>query len=348
MSQLPTVIDVGRVAGVSRQTVSNVLNSPERVKSETRERVEAAITQLGYRPHASARRLRTQKSSTLGIRLDPMQNGISGAILDRFLHALTEKADERGLRVMLFTAVDPADEIRQFARLRDGADVDAFVLTATFHGDPRTEWLIENGVPFVTFGRPWGRDDMNDPRHIWVDVDGCSGVREATRHLLAEGAVHIAYLGWPRPSGTGDDRRRGWRDAMAEDGRLGDRELDALELSTVDGVAQGRETLQALIDSGTRVDAVVCASDSLALGALLAVRAGVPVIGYDNTPVAEAVGLSSVEQPLDEVAAGALELLLGPTGDEIVRWTPASTAQRHRLVTPHLVMREPLAIPSIR
>jgi DNA-binding LacI/PurR family transcriptional regulator len=348
VSQLPTVVDVGRVAGVSRQTVSNVLNSPELVKPATRERVEAAIAQLGYRPHASARRLRTQKSSTLGIRLDPMQNGISGSVLDRFLHALTEKADQRGLRVMLFTALDPDDEIRQFARLRDGADVDAFVLTATFHGDPRTEWLIENNVPFVTFGRPWGIDDMNDPRHLWVDVDGWSGLHEATTRLLGEGKVRIAYLGWPRPSGTGDDRRRGWRDAMDADGRLTVAELDALDLSTVDGVAQGRQTLQALLDSGTPVDAVVCASDSLALGALLAVGAGVPVIGYDNTPVAEAVGLSSVEQPLDEVAAGALELLLGPTGGEIVGWSSSSTDPRHRLVTPHLVMRERSAITGVR
>jgi DNA-binding LacI/PurR family transcriptional regulator len=188
---------------------------------------------------------------------------------------------------------------------------------------------------------------MNDPRHLWVDVDGWSGLHEATSHLLHTGAVHIAYLGWPRPSGTGDDRRRGWRDAMTEDGRLTDAELDALELSAVDGVVQGRETLQALIDSGARVDAVVCASDSLALGALLAVGAGVPVIGYDNTPVAEAVGLSSVEQPLDEVAAGALELLLGPSGGEIVRWTSSSTAPRHRLVTPHLVLRERSAIAGI-
>lgn len=155
MAHLPTVLDVGRIAGVSRQTVSNVINTPDIVKPETRERVEAAIAQLGYRPHASARRLRTQKSSTLGIRLDPMANGISGAVLDRFLHAVTEQADRRGLRVMLFTADSPEDEIEQFARMRDGADVDAFILTSTFYRDPRTEWLIANGVPFVTFGRPW-------------------------------------------------------------------------------------------------------------------------------------------------------------------------------------------------
>lgn len=340
MPRLPTVLDVGRVAGVSRQTVSNVLNAPELVKHETREKVEAAIAQLGYRPHASARRLRTRKSSTLGVRLDPMTNGISGSVLDRFLHALTEQADRRGLRVMLFTAESPDDEIGQFARLRDGADVDAFVLTSTFHGDPRTEWLIENDVPFVTFGRPWGIDDMNDPRHLWVDVDGHSGVHQATSHLLREGARRVAYLGWPSPSGTGDDRRRGWRDAMREHSALSDAELDSLQVDSEDGVAQGRAALAAHPGG---FDAVVCASDSLALGALLVVGADIPVVGYDNTPVAEAVGLSSVEQPLGQVAAGALELLMGAQGADVVGFSGA-TGGRHRLVTPCLVMRHRSAL----
>jgi len=347
MAQLPTVIDVGRVAGVSRQTVSNVLNAPDLVKPETRARVEAAIAELGYRPHASARRLRTRKSSTIGIRLDPMTNGISGSVLDRFLHALTEQADARGLRVMLFTAKDPDDEIRQIRKLRDGADVDAFVLTSTFYGDPRTEWLIANGVPFVTFGRPWGIDDMNDPQHLWVDVDGFSGVRAATSALLADGLSRVAYLGWPSPSGTGDDRRRGWRAAL-EPGGLGASEIDALQVQAEDGVSQGRQALAALIARGVDFDGVVCASDSLALGALLAAPAGLPVIGYDNTPVAQAIGLSSVEQPLDDVAAGALELLLGVNGRELVGWTADPDQPRHKLVTPRLVRRELAAISAAR
>ncbi|MCU1534331.1 MAG: transcriptional regulator [Glaciihabitans sp.] len=339
MANLPTVLDVGRVAGVSRQTVSNVLNSPDVVRPETRERVEAAIAQLGYRPHASARRLRTQKSSTLGIRLDPMTNGISGSVLDRFLHALTEQADRRGLRIMLFTATDPDDEIRQFTAMRDGADVDAFVLTSTFYGDPRTEWLIENAMPFVTFGRPWGIDDMNDPQHLWVDVDGSSGVAQATEHLLAEGATRVAYLGWPSPSGTGDDRRRGWRQAMENGTSLTPTDLDALDIASDDGVSIGRDAIRRAITSGVAVDAVVCASDSLALGALLALGPDVPVIGYDNTPVAEAIGLSSVEQPLDEVASGALELLMGGSGSTLVDRTSVADGPRHRLVTPRLVVR---------
>ena len=97
MAKLPTVSDVATRAGVSRQTVSNVLNSPEIVLDETRARVHRAIEDLGYRPHESARRLRTRTSSTIGIRLDREADGISGVVLDRYLHALTERLADRGM-----------------------------------------------------------------------------------------------------------------------------------------------------------------------------------------------------------------------------------------------------------
>lgn len=341
-----TILDVAHAAGVSRQTVSNVLNSPGRVRPATREKVQLAIAELAYRPHASARRLRTQKSSTIGIRLDPMTDGISGSVLDRFLHALTEQADAKRLRVLLFTATDPDDEIRQFRRLTAGADVDAFVLTSTFHGDPRTEWLIENGQPFVTFGRPWGIDDMNDPKHLWVDVDGYSGLRDATAHLLATGLRRIGYIGWPSPSGTGDDRRRGWREAMTEAG-WSEKNLEPLHVATEEGVAQGADALRRLEEGGDAgVDGVVCASDSLALGALIAARGRMPVVGYDNTPIAASLGFSSVEQPLDKVAEGILELLTGAHGGRVSRDGERVSDPRHRLIAPRLVVRDALVLSA--
>ena len=326
MSRLPTVHDVALAAGVSRQTVSNVLNAPDIVRPDTRDRVREAIDRLGYRPHASARRLRTQKSSTIGIRLDPMVDGISGSILDRFLHALTEQADAIGLRILLFTATDPDDEIRQFGRLIDGSDVDAFVLTSTFHGDPRTEWLIEHGQRFVTFGRPWGIDDMNDPRHPWVDVDGRAGVREATESLLARGLRRIGFVGWPAGSGTGDERRGGWIDAMQAAG-LGD-EVERLQESAVDTVTAGRDAASRLVARVPDLEAVVAASDSLALGAVVREQQAMPVVGFDNTPVSAAMGFSSVDQRLGDVAEGVLALLEGDT-----------EGPSHRLVTPELVVR---------
>lgn len=341
-AQLPTVDDVAARAGVSRQTVSNVLNSPEIVRAETRERVQAAIDALGYRPHASARRLRTRQSSTIGIRLDPIAgNGVSGSVLDRYLHALVEHADARNMRVTLFTARDDEDELRHYARLRDGADVDGVVLTATRYDDPRAAWLAREGIPFVAFGRPWGAESVEDPERLWVDVDGQAGVRAATEHLIGRGHTRIGWLGWPAGSGTGDDRRRGWEAAMAAALGLGAAELRALTVEAEEGVPTARIAVERLLASGSELEALVCASDSLGLGAMMAVReAGrphFPVIGFDNTPVAKAVGLSSVDQRLDEVARATLELLMGEHGSRVL---PLGGEERHpRLITPRLIVR---------
>lgn len=344
MRQLPTVEDVARVARVSRQTVSNVLNSPEIVKPETMSRVKAAIEELGYRPHASARRLRTRKSSTIGVRLDPMTNGISGSLLDRFLHALTEQAAARGLRIMLFTARDPEHELEEFRRLRDGADVDAFVLTSTYRRDPRTAWLLENDVPFVTFGRPSGDDDLGEPIHAWVDVDGFSGANQATNHAIDGGARRVGYLGFDDGTTTALERRAGWAAASADRLGLASDELDRLALAIADGVPQGNAAATRLLTASDRPDALVCASDSLALGATMAAASlgleSLPVIGYDNTPVAAAVGFSSVDQPLDLVAQSALELIFGEAGSDVAARAHSVADPIHRLLTPTLVVRD--------
>ena len=326
MRRLPTVSDVAEVAGVSRQTVSNVLNTPEIVRPETRERVQEVISRLGYRPHASARRLRTRQSSTIGVRLDPGTDGMSGSLLDRFLHALVERADRSGLRVLLYTAADEDAEIAVFERLLDGADVDALVLTSTHYGDRRIPWLVEHDVRFVTFGRPWGEHDMTDRSHRWVDVDGHAGVRAGTTSLLEQGARRIAFLGWPAGSGTGDDRRNGWREAMRGAGTT-DAELADLDLAVEEDPQDLARGGRAVAGLDPAPEAVVCASDSLALGARLALGPGVPVIGYDDTPVARALGFASVAQPLDEVAAAVLDLIGSDEG------------AHHRLLTPRLVQR---------
>ena len=326
MSHPATVADVALAAGVSRQTVSNVLNRPEVVRPDTLARVTAAIQDLGYRPHASARRLRTQQSSTLGVRLEPV-HGISGAVLDRFLHALVESADERGMRILLFTATDIDDELDHMERLVEGSDVDGFVLSSTFHGDPRAAWLGSRGIPFVTFGRPWGLPDMDAAPHPWVDVDGRAGLHDATAHLVERGLDRVGFLGWPSPSGQGDERRRGWQEAMGARGSAD------LVLTCHDHVTAATRTVATAVEAGAHFDALVCASDTLALGARFALGPDVPVVGYDDTPVAEALGISSVEQPLVAVASAAVELLMG-AGRTVL---PASTG--HRLLAPEVVWR---------
>ncbi|WP_214466482.1 LacI family DNA-binding transcriptional regulator [Microbacterium flavescens] len=336
MPKAPTVEDVALAAGVSRQTVSNVINTPGIVKEATRERVQRAIDDLGYRPHMAARRLRTRRSSTIGIHLDPYAGGISGVVLDRFVHALTERAGDRGMRIQLYAARSPDEEIARMGELTDGGEVDAVVITGTFHGDPRTRWLAERNVPFVAFGRPWGADDVESPAHLWVDVDGAAGTRAATQHVLEIAGPRVAFLGWPAGSGTGDDRERGWREAMAEAGATGER------IACEESVGLARAATAVLLANGGAVDGIVCVSDSLAIGAHLAAAAAgrpdLPVVGFDNTPAAEAIGLSSVEQLPEQVASGVLQLLMGPSGS-VVEPRLLAAGEAHVLVEPRLVVR---------
>lgn len=336
MAKPPTVEDVALAAGVSRQTVSNVLNTPAVVRPATRERVQQAIAELGYRRSAAARQLRTRRSSTIGIHLDPYAGGISGVVLDRFVHALTERAGDRGMRLQVYAAHDSAEEIDRMGELVDGGEIDAVVLTGTFHGDPRAGWLLDHRVPFVSFGRPWGDDDVEDPAHLWVDVDGAAGTAAATRHALAHAGPHVAFLGWPSGSGTGDDRERGWREAMpSTDG--------VPRLTAEESVGRARAVVShALREGAPHLDAIVCVSDSLALGAHLAAssagRPDLPVYGFDNTPAIEALGLSSVEQLPEKVATGVLDLLMGPTGRTVDPRVPEA-GSAHVLVEPRLVVR---------
>lgn len=330
MSQdVPTLETVARRARVSRQTVSNVINNPEKVSPATRRRVLEAIRETGYRPHAAARQLRTGRSQVLGLRLPPVTDGINGSVLDRFLHALTESAQVHDHQVMLFTARDDADEVEHYRSLLRTVRPDGFVLSSTHRGDERTRWLAENGVPFVTFGRPW---DSQQVEHPWVDVDGRAGTRLAVEHLLALGHERIGYIGWPQGSDVGDDRRAGWHEAMSAATTSA---LDHLHREVEDEVRLGVSAAEELLAT-QRPTALVCASDSLALGALEAVRRlgePVAVVGFDDTPVAAATGLTSLAQPLAEAARRAVDLVLGQIAG-------SGTGEEHVLLAPELVVRE--------
>lgn len=354
MEPRPTMQSVADRAGVSRQTVSNVVNAPHLVRPETIERVRLVIDEIGYRPHHVARQLRTRRSYVVGLRVRPSGDDLAGAVMDRFLHAVTDHAQTLGYRVMIFTAPDDHGEILQYEQLLDTVEIDAFVLTDTHHDDARTRWLGEHGIPFVTFGRPWDQVAPGEPAsdHAWVDVDGAVGTRAAVEHLRSLGHRRIGFIGWPEGSDAGDDRRRGWREAMAT-GPVPADELDTLDTGVVDTLANGARAATDLLTAAAPT-AFVCASDTLALGALAATRTGADptgpstcaVVGFDDTPVAQAIGLSSLAQPLHEAAGRALRLLLaqltGPAGEQ----DPAAVAGRQVLLDPELVVRAS-SIPPI-
>jgi DNA-binding LacI/PurR family transcriptional regulator len=308
----PTLATVAEEAGVSRQTVSNALNSPDLLRPDTLQRVQEAIERLGYSPNRAARSLRTRSSQLVGLRVDPAVEDSANALMDRFVHSLVERAEVAGYHVLLFAGGDHAATTPYDELLRSAA-VDAFVLTDTYRGNPHAPWLGQRRVPFVAFGRPW---DDPSARHPWVDVDGRAGIMLAVDHLVARGHRRIAWVGWQKGSFLGEDRRSGWVAQMHEHGlstsRLSARGDDTLEF--------GARAASALLDGPPedRPTAFVCASDTLAMGVLralhgrgLAAGRDLSVVGFDDSIAAQVCSpaLTSVRQPLEQVAVEVVRYL---------------------------------------
>lgn len=336
----PTLQSLAAALGVSRQTVSNAINRPDVVAPTTREAVLDAIREAGYVPSRAARQLRTAQSRTLAIRMMPDFDGINGHILEFFLHELAEQARRRGYRLLLFAATDENDEIGTYEDMFAAGDIDGVVLTSTHVEDRRIPWLVERGAPFVSFGRPWSEPDPFDVPFDWVDVDGAAGTYEVVRTLVEAGHQRLGYLSWPAEPGVGGDRWQGWRRAMAE--HRPDVDAVAWTVECPDDLARlGSVAARTLLDRGAT--ALVCASDSLAIGASIALlespgRRAV-VVGFDDTPVARAVGLSSVSQPVAEAAGTAITLLV----DRL-----AGTPQRRQvLLAPTPVFRDSALPPRL-
>ncbi|MYU56685.1 substrate-binding domain-containing protein [Streptomyces sp. SID7805] len=331
-SRPATMADVARRAQVGRQTVSNALNSPELLRPETLARVTAAIEELGYRPHAAARSLRRRESRTIGHALEHSAAGRSNAVHDRFLHALADAADAAGHRLLVFPVDSHEQEIERYDQLLREQAVDAFVLAHTSEADPRHRWLHGKSVPFAAFGRSWGEQSYGD----WVDVDGAAGTEAATEHLAAAGHRRIGLLGWPRGSGTGEDRAEGWRRTMERHGLP----VRGLRAATANSTEEARQAARVLLDR--EVTAVVALSDTLALGCYDVLRerglrpgADVAVTGFDDSPIAALLdpALTSVEQPLEQAAKECVRMLLA-------RITEPRHPYRHRLLAPRLVARD--------
>lgn len=326
-AEVPTLASVAAAAGVSRQTVSNALNNPSLLRPDTLHRVLAVIEEVGYAPNRAARQLRTRASHLIGLRFDPEQETVSSGVMDRFLHSLVETSAETGHHVLLFTG-DPSDPLDGYDACLRTAGVDAFVVTDTYAGTPQAALLSSRGVPFVTFGRPW---ESTTSDHAWVDVDGAAGARAATSHLVAQGHEQVAWLGWEAESRIGEDRRSGWA-ASAPAGSPIRR--------ITDNVDAARMAAHELLEDPA-VTGFACVSDTVALGVLHACAerglrpgADVGVTGFDDSAAASAVwpGLTSVRQPLEDVAVALVEVL-----QTVLSRAPY--VADGRMLTPELVVR---------
>ena len=324
--------DVAAAAGVSVGTVSNVLNRPELVAEPTRQRVQAAISTLGFIRNESGRQLRAGKSRTIAY---VVLNASNPFFID-VAKGVDEAARACGLALFLCNSDgDPARE-SDYLELLVHHRVRGALLSPVGDTTPALEVMERHGVPLVLVDRRVGA------RGCSVGVDDVEGGALAVTHLLEQGHERIAFVGGPASVVHVADRLTGARQAMRASGRQQD-DLVVIETAALDA-GEGRRAGDVLVNvpRTRRATAAFCANDVLALGLLqgmahrgVEVPGDLAIVGYDDIEFAATATtpLSSVRQPRDLIGRTAAELLIAET--------EADTSHVHQevLFHPELVVR---------
>jgi len=313
-ARVANIFDVARLAGVSHQTVSRVVNDLPNVRPATRQRVEDAIKQLRYRPSTAARSLVTRRTRTIGlITTGAPDYGPSSTLLG-FNEAARKARYLVSISSMLETDVA---SMRQSVDLLLSQNVEALVLIAAHRGALEAIQGIDLGVPLVAVESS-GRLGFHS-----VSIDQFQGAYAATTHLVQLGHRDILHLAGPLDSMDATERVRGWRAALSEHGLVAHEPLVG-DWSPASGYRLGRELAE------TRgFTALFASNDQMALGAMhafgqagISIPGDVSVIGFDDIPEAEHFSppLTTIRQDFSElgrtVMSTLLELILDGTLEE--------------------------------
>ncbi|MGV9370856.1 LacI family transcriptional regulator [Micromonospora sp. BL1] len=316
-AQRPTLEAVARLAGVSRATVSRVVNGSTTVAEPIRQAVRRAVEELGYVPNLAARSLVTQRTDSVALVLPEAATRVfsDDQVFPGIIRGAAQELEAADKQLVLMLAGSPAGHER-VERYTTGRHVDG-VLFASLHGeDPLPGRLARLGIPVVCSGRPLDGADVP-----YVDVDHEGGVSTAVQHLIANGRRRIATIAGPQDMVAGIERLIGYRSAITDAGLP---ELVAYgDFTRESGTAAMRELLAA----DPELDAVFAASDLMAHAALRALREegrrvpeDVAVIGFDDIETAAYTEppLTTVRQPIVELGRSMTRQLLRiAAGEEV-------------------------------
>jgi DNA-binding LacI/PurR family transcriptional regulator len=304
-----TIFDVAAEAGVSRGTVSRVLNGEPYVSQSAREAIEAAIEKVGYVRNTAARNLATQSSGAVALIVhEPhsvfVEDPNIGAILLGTNAALSE-ADYQ----LVSLIIDTDRDTERVVSYLGGGFVDGAIVVSAREDDPIADALQRLRIPTVLVGRPDTAPELPS-----VSIDNRTSARQITERLVATGRTRIGMIAAALDRDSGRDRLAGFRDALGD-------HFDAALVVDVPlySFHAGQEGMRALLDRAPDIDGVFAASDAIAAGAVDVLRADgrripddVGVVGFDDSAWALRCqpALSTVRQPADRLGARAAELVL--------------------------------------
>jgi LacI family transcriptional regulator len=298
--------DVARHAGVSQATVSRVMRGDSKVTPQTRELVMRAAEELGYAPDAAAQALITRRTGSVAVVVPDLAN----PLYPQLITAAQEELHAAGYRMFLLNARfgDVDDHVR---RLR-GRTVDGVLLASSIIDSPTVAEFVRRGLPTALVIR--GVEGVAVDTFIADDAAGCA---LAAGHLTGLGHRRIAMISGPANTTSGRDRLRLFRAALDRE-RIG--LPDELVAHSPYSFDAGAELALRLLGRPDPPTALFCAGDVLAFGALHAIRrdgrrvpADVSIVGFDDVAMAgwEMIGLTTVRQPIEQMAREAVRTLLG-------------------------------------
>lgn len=299
--------------GLSITTVSRALDGYSDVSPTTRERVRAAAEATGYRPNASARRLRKQRAELVAVTLPSAPGHIGPPHFLDMLSGCAEHLATAGLNLVIAPVPRGESELEMCRRFVDGRRVDAMLLVRTKRHDERVEFLQARGIPFVTNGRT-----ESPVPHAYLDGDGFSGFHAVTMRFVVDGHRLIGHIAGPQDYYFAHVRRRGWQSALEESGLT--TELCAEGAPTEQG---GYLAALELLRGSVRPTALVCATDEMAIGAMRAMREidggqAISIVGHDDLPIGAFTSppLSTMRMTGDNLGKSFASLLLRAIGGE--------------------------------
>jgi LacI family transcriptional regulator len=304
-----TIRQIAKLAGVSRSTVSRVINEHPNVSRETREQVLQVVSETGFLPDPIARSLSSRRAGIIGLVIPlAIQSLFEDPFFPRLMQGISQGCNSLGYTLSLFLFHSEEEERKLHHRISRNRLLDGVIVTATRTGDPFIPQLIANRIPFVVHGR------HEDPQVSFVEVDNEMGAYTAVTHLVRLGRRRIALITGPSTSPAAEDRKRGYLKALHE------RMVRVDESLIVQGdftETSGYEGMRRLLPH--EPDAVFVASDTMALGALRALRGAgkhvpdeVALVGFDDTPQAATANpsLTTIRQPIQQTGVLAVEMLI--------------------------------------
>ncbi len=305
-----TLEDIAKQAGVSRSTVSRVVNDDPNVSEDVRKRVQRVISSTGYHPHAAARSLASHRSYMIGLVL-PLS--VSHFFIDpyfpRLMQGVAQACNQHNYTLGLFIVDSQEDEKRIFPRISRKGLLDGILLQTGWKGDKLIERLINSEIPLIVAGRPFNANGVS-----YIDVDNVQAAYQAVNHLIKLGYKRIGTITGPLNGTPGIDRKHGYLKAIREHGWKEDDNLIAEGSFTEESGYQGMKKLYPW-----KPEAIFVASDNMAIGAMRAAReiglsipGDIAFIGFDDLPVASSIDiqLTTIRQPIIQFGAKAVDALI--------------------------------------